>query len=173
MNYVGIDPGLKGGIAILTPTGKLKNLVSMPTTINDKYQLFKTFNEKDKIYVEKVHSMPHDSRRGAFTFGYHLAELHTLLWVLNLNYTNITPRDWQTSFGCKREKGQSKYDYKRSLRDRAEENLQRLSRSKGLRQESKQSSIRLEYWTKQLTLNTCDAYLIALYAYQKEKNEKS
>lgn len=188
MDFIGIDPGLKGGIARLSQQGRLIELESMPVSIQSKYNLFKTFNKEDKIYVEKVSSRPTDSRRGSFTFGKHIGELHTILSILGLPFVLVGPKDWQLFFQLKREPKESKYGYKKRLLERAKSHRETSDRgcsmdlcsgnriSEGNSAEGRRYSGRKNVKIKtfggeQLTLNTCDAYLIALYAYQKSKQE--
>lgn len=174
MRFIGIDPGLKGGIAILNQQGKVIVLESMPITIQSKYKLFQTFKETDNVYMEKVSSRPTDSRRGAFTFGKHLGELYAILTILGIPFVLVSPKDWQLFFGIKREKGESKYGYKKRILERAKES-RRLSNSgmQKINRRGRQINGGDERSKKELTLNTCDAYLIALYAYNQSKTKVS
>lgn len=188
MNFIGIDPGLKGGIAIVTPHKKLIVLESMPINLDLKYKLFKTFNKEDIIYIENVHSMPTDSRRGSFTFGYHCGQLHTILFSLGLSYSLVNPMDWQGTFGLKREKGESKYGYKKRLLERARSYREASDRecgvdlcsriginkgdvTQGRRYRGRKDAQAKTFSRDKLTLKTCDAYLIALHAINKSKEK--
>lgn len=159
MFIVGIDPGKNGGIVSLT-NGKITTIDAMPSTIEGIWNHFLYLGfpnmikkEETYVFIEDVHSMPTDGHVGAFSFGRHMGHLDTVLSRLVHNVVWIRPREWMQSFDLKRDKQESKYNYKKRI----------LQLAKGKTQKT---------LAQQITLKTCDAYLIALYGYNQIK-EKS
>ncbi len=120
--YIGIDPGLKGGIAVLDSEGYCTTLWDIPTEINDKgkkeLDIFKldhfigrvknSMIIKDQgtliVAVEKVHSMPGEGVTSAFNFGYMLGGIHAVLKSNKLAYVNISPQKWKKYFNLSKDK---------------------------------------------------------------------
>ena len=164
---IGIDPGRNGGIVGLT-NGRINIIDKMPQQPTDLWSYFINVlgipmmisrGQKENIYVfiEDVHSMPTDGSKSAFTFGRGLGWLDMLLSHWDLHTTRIIPRKWMETFGLRRSKleggTESKYNYKKRI----------LEEAKILVSNNQ---------TKNLTLATCDAYLIALYGFNFLKKER-
>ena len=157
---IGIDPGASGGIVALT-NGTVTAIDAMPSTPKGIYEHFLYLGfpnminkEKTYVYMELVHAMPTDGVRSAFSFGRHMGHLDTISDLLYLNPTLVTPIGWMSYFDIqKKEKGESRYNFKKRL-------LQ-FARSR-CRDKSKR---------EQLNLKTCDAYLIALYGYYQQSQQ--
>jgi hypothetical protein len=156
---IGIDPGKHGGIVSLT-NGKLTTIDAMPSSIKEKYELFTMLGfpnlirkELTDVYIEQVHSMPSDGSVAAFSFGHHLGILDTILDLLGIDVHRVGPARWMDYFHLKRDKEakESKHFYKKRILE--------LARSKCVLSKK-----------QQLTLATCDAYLIALYGYHQQLN---
>ena len=158
---VGIDPGINGGIVSLV-NNKIITITDMPSNFKGilEHFIFLGFpnmikKEETYVYMENVHSRPTDSRVGAFSFGRHHGHLDSVFNSLDVTPILVSPQRWMEYFNIKRDKGESKYSYKKRLLE-----MGRL----------------LARGTKfQLTLKTCDAYLIALYGYNQQltKRKKS
>jgi crossover junction endodeoxyribonuclease RuvC len=119
---VGIDPGLKGGIAFYTPStllafrtptkevpfikkGKKKTRNDMDLdAIRDELRLYTVTH----VFLEKVSAMPGQGVTGMFRFGQNLGQWQGLLAGLDLPYTMVTPQMWKKHMGLiKADKGQS------------------------------------------------------------------
>jgi len=121
MYIVGIDPGLKGGIAFYNPTELITHrtpTVSIPfvkkgkkTTRNDMdlvacRELLIT--DVDHVFLEKVSAMPGQGVTGMFRFGQNLGQWQGILTGLGLEYTMVTPQVWKRQAGLiKAAKGDS------------------------------------------------------------------
>lgn len=122
MYIVGIDPGLKGGIAYYSPDvlwafrtptievpfikkGKKKTRHDMDLeSIRDELQL----SGATHVFLEKVSAMPGQGVTGMFRFGQNLGQWQGLLVGLNLPYTMVTPQAWKKHMGLiKADKGKS------------------------------------------------------------------
>ena len=102
---IGIDPGVNGGIALITPEYKWY-AERFPRDRNPKkaYALFENMimNAKNegfliRVFLEKVHAMPHDGRSSLFKFGSNYG-----LWIgIAVQYpiTFVTPKKWQSHYG--------------------------------------------------------------------------
>lgn len=158
IGVIGIDPGINGGIVYLT-NGKITAIQNMPSCFKEilEYFIFLGFpnaikKEDTHVYREYVHSMPTDSRTGAFSFGRHNGHLDAVCDCMDIKANLVSPQAWQRYFGLKRESTELRRDYKKRL-------LQFSQRQAGKK------------WGNKLTLKTCDAYLIALYGYYQQLNK--
>jgi hypothetical protein len=98
--YVGIDPGMTGGIARITE-GKLDLSIATPI-LNKEFDdiaiytlLFPLRGTDCRVILEKVHSNPTFGAKGNFTFGGVYGSLRTILHVLQLPYVTVSPKTWQ------------------------------------------------------------------------------
>lgn len=115
-NTAGIDPGLKGAIALICSDGGTL-LFDMPIYRKDKknwidvQSLFKILNairqECDSIYIEKVHSMPNQGVSSTFKFGKGFGILIGMCTALDFSVRLVTPQSWKKHFGIGRDKKQS------------------------------------------------------------------
>ena len=145
MRYIGIDPGVSGGIVQLDSDGDLITF-AMPDSTKFMFNLIKQLTKGDHfICIEKVWAQPNNGSKQAFTFGYNVGQLHLCLEYNDANILFLTPRKWQTYFKLFGIKG------KKPLLDYASERFK-------------------EKRYPRLTLKTCDAALLALYA--KEYHER-
>lgn len=98
---IGIDPGKITTFAFISNnksniTWKQAEIGTdnFITTIKDiKRQ--SAYSDGGKIFIEYVHSMPTDSRKGAFQFGYSVGSLHSALKMEGLEYILILPQEWR------------------------------------------------------------------------------
>ena len=98
--YVGIDPGLQGGIAIVSPSGAFA--YAMPETERDTLTIFEDMgSDKYGVFalIEDVHSMPGNSARSMFTFGRNYGMLRAMLIANYIPFETVTPTTWQKEFG--------------------------------------------------------------------------
>ena len=146
---IGIDPGSSSGGLFIIIIPDDKDL----RTFYAGYE-FKKMTEKDifeRIYnvtgenttalIERVHSMPKQGVSSAFKFGENYGFLRGILTALKISYREVTPQTWIKYYGMKKEKEESKTDWKRRLRQKAEKLFPDVK----------------------ITANTADALLIANY----------
>jgi len=102
-SYIGIDPGLSGGISILSE-GVKPYAVKMPDTERDVFDLLKSLTNwhdtSPVAVIEKVHSMPGQGVVSSFTFGKGYGALRMALIALEIPFREITPQTWQKALGC-------------------------------------------------------------------------
>ncbi len=98
MTFVGIDPGVNGGIAIIKKDEVIA--IKMPTfekdyDINSIVSLLLDHMPITKVGIEKVHANPKMARSACFNFGKGLGVLEGLVAALRIPYKLIPPKTWQ------------------------------------------------------------------------------
>ncbi len=99
--YIGIDPGVSGGVSVQYPDGTVKAF-SCPETVHEMASLLKEIPNYDWDYVavlEFVHAMPGQGVTSMFTFGKNYGRWQGILAALQIPYKLIRPREWQKYFG--------------------------------------------------------------------------
>lgn len=104
---VGIDPGVNGALAYISSKGKiftlsnffLKKQKEQPYRILNFEKINKWYENLDEIPslvgMELVHSMPRDSKKGAFTFGWVSGSIATYFGNKGLEIKFCNPHTWQ------------------------------------------------------------------------------
>lgn len=151
MFYVGIDPGAKGGIAVIGK--RIVTVHKMPETDTDLWNLLVGIDfhnrEDTATMLERVHSMPSQGVSSVFTFGVGYGKLQMGLCAAGMSYELVQPEAWQKALKIpprkkaadKKGKAKAKREHKKNLLVRAQRLFPKVK----------------------LTLATADALLIALY----------
>lgn len=105
MIYVGIDPGKSGAMAIIYEDGSHREIVFQETDY--MYELLALSGKKVKCVLEHVHSMPGDSKRGAFAFGENFGYIKGLLKAYRIPYELVNPQKWKREFSVTADKNTS------------------------------------------------------------------
>lgn len=96
--YLGIDPGVSGGLAIVNAEGKLLHTERMPitpTALRSSVALWSDLNVLD-VTVEQVWSQPAQGHSGAFTFGKNVGIVLGVLAGLGIDLVQeVSPQRWQ------------------------------------------------------------------------------
>jgi crossover junction endodeoxyribonuclease RuvC len=105
MICIGVDIGLHGGLAALTPDGL--DLQVMPVVaVGQKHQydeqalvgwLTSYAVQRAHIFIEAVHAMPGQGVTSMFTFGAGFGLLRGVCAGLGLSYELVRPQEWQRS----------------------------------------------------------------------------
>lgn len=104
MTYIGIDPGRKGAMAIITED-KIK-CFDMPLKKNNEIDIFTLLSDIWKycddenliVILEKAQAMPGQGITSSFNYGVGYGEIRGLLKALNLDYIEIHPLKWKHYF---------------------------------------------------------------------------
>lgn len=155
--YVGIDPGVNGGVAYIDSCNDFMGvyLANMPETESAicNYLRNVTYGNKNlHVVIEKVHGYVGKNSVGPhmFTFGMNYGGIRMLLLADNIQFDAVTPQAWQKELGIKpRPKGMSDNKWKNYLKDFAME----------------------LYPDVPITLKTADALLIARYCRKRYTGE--
>lgn len=96
-NYIGIDPGSHGYIAIVTEEGECINSLAIEDNTEQEVArfVFKWSRAETVALMEDVHSMPGQGVSSTFAFGRNVGFLQGILVALQIPYTLVTPRKWQ------------------------------------------------------------------------------
>jgi len=123
--YVGIDPGLKGAIAIIDEKKTVVDLIDMPITtykakkktknVYDIYALkaiLQNISELEgqvTVFLEEMQSMPPGIRvQASFGLGKCQGIFEMGLTTFELPYELIKPKNWQKHFNITKSKGDIK-----------------------------------------------------------------
>lgn len=155
--YIGIDPGSSSGcIAIICvqDTGETwyDTIEFSKKTTKEWYDELSDVKNMEDCYIksvvlEKVHGMPDMGVASVSVFMKNVGHIEMALISLGIPFTEVTPQTWMKYYNLKKEKDESKTEWKRRLR----EHLQRLLPA------------------FKVTNDTADAMLIAYYAYKNNK----
>jgi len=119
---IGIDPGLQGAIARITPGGKFLDAHDMPTVtikigkrikrIYDIVKLSEVMSQlslDDIVYVEKTQALPPGIRvQASWGLGKCEGLLEGMLAIRKIPYEFVKPQVWQKHFGITKAKGDKK-----------------------------------------------------------------
>lgn len=160
MIYIGVDPGASGGLCSIatTPDSRVKivNLVPMPKTeilVYDWISKWSVGSSQGIALIEEVHAMPGNGVSGMFKFGMSYGGLRMALIASGCFFMAVSPQVWQRPLVSSKKvqgvigKAKGK-ERKKFLLDTA----RKISESYD------------PIPDERLTLETCDAFLLAHYA---------
>lgn len=107
MIYIGIDPGKKGGIAILYENN---SVCAYPFSEEILVGIALALNASGKpivAAVEKVGAMPHQGVKSMFTFGSGFGFIQGVLSALKIPFQLVPPQKWKKEFSLTSDKKQS------------------------------------------------------------------
>ena len=105
---IGVDPGLKGGLAVIDGRGELLELADMPLRRVGKRKeidgaeraaFFGRFAPA-QVIVEAVHSMPRQGVASTFAFGRGVGIVLGVLQAMGLPFAEVSPQAWQKLTKC-------------------------------------------------------------------------
>lgn len=134
---VGVDPGIRGGVALIETETSSILVHPLPECEMDCVDLFQEYAPAiDLVALEKVHSFPGRGVKSTWTFGQNYGFLRGVILSLRLPLEDVLPQTWMKALNCM-SGGDKKY---------------LLSVAQQM------------YPKTKLTLQTCDAALIATWA---------
>lgn len=98
MVIVGIDPGMKGGVAFCWNDGADRFACPMPQTRRQLFLVLLEYTQRHshiKAVVESVHSMPGQGVSSTFKFGKGCGEILGILTALGAEIIEPTPQAWK------------------------------------------------------------------------------
>ena len=110
--YIGIDPGVNGGYAIIEESIKDGSIMADAQVWDNANFLDAMSYVADKggacvACVEKVASMPHQGSVSIFTFGKAAGYIEGALSALGIPYQLVPPRVWKKEFSLTANKSES------------------------------------------------------------------
>lgn len=143
--FIGIDPGMSGGIGVIIDDGMTFSSTAypMPETERDVWDLFETISKHPNptAVIEKVGVMPGQGISSGFKFGQGYGALRMALIGNKIPYIDVTPAKWQQAIGIASRGEKSKTEHKNVLKAKAQR----------------------EHPHIKITLKTADAILLAGY----------
>lgn len=105
MIHMGIDPGLKGGIALINSEGELYVRPYSETKLLEICLHLRKL--QCMCCLERVHSMPKQGVASTFKFGVGYGFIKGVLSACGIPYQEILPQRWKKEFGLNSDKMQS------------------------------------------------------------------
>lgn len=95
--YIGLDPGSKG-CAVIMNGAEIKRYSFIDFSMTDICQLLKDQKSKSECYalLEDVHAVFGSSAKATFEFGFNKGMLSGILIALQIPFSMIPPKKWQT-----------------------------------------------------------------------------
>lgn len=107
MFYLGIDPGKKGGIALLHDTDIVGQWDFDKDVLLHVADTLAHEHEANRCCLERVHAMPKQGSVSMFTFGTGYGWIMGVLDAFEISYQTVEPRRWKTEFGLNSDKAKS------------------------------------------------------------------
>jgi crossover junction endodeoxyribonuclease RuvC len=109
---LGVDPGLTGGIALVTLDGNLQWAEDMPVVDKDVSATL-LFQRLNGLYiktavVERVSSMPGQGVSSVFKFGKGLGQVLGVLCAMEIPIADPTPSQWKREMSLSKDKDLSR-----------------------------------------------------------------
>lgn len=107
MYYLGIDPGAKGGIALLHGSELEIAVDFSKERLLDVLSFLSREQEATRACVERVHSLPRQGVKSTFSFGQSYGWILGALDASEISYQTIEPRRWKGEFALNSDKAKS------------------------------------------------------------------
>ena len=151
--YIGIDPGISGGIAVIKYDGTIEAF-KCPKSSDEMALLFQiligsTPSDNVKLLMERVWARPTNAVRAAFSYGTNYGQWLGIAASHEIEMNTVIPVEWIKWVGCPKA-------------------LKRDVRKRWLKEKARE----LYHDVNKLTLATSDAILITHYAKEEYFNEK-
>lgn len=106
MRYMGLDPGVGGGIAMIEEDGTPVWAVGMPETERDLWDRLTADGDATqrqglwRAMIERVSAVPGMPPSNAFRFGSNYGALRMALVGAGIPFEMVGPTKWMTALGC-------------------------------------------------------------------------
>ena len=110
MIYVGVDPGQKGGYAVISTSETGQAVFAYPwddTFFVTEMQALSQMGNSIVAAVEKVGAMPHQGVTSTFHFGENYGFILGTLSARGIPYQLVPPRKWKAEFSLDNDKQKS------------------------------------------------------------------
>lgn len=158
-SYIGVDPGQKGGIAVVE-NNNVVFCTEMPSTERDIWEVFQEIREQTNGFnnlvamIELVHSMPKQGVASSFKFGLNYGLVRMAIVASEIPFEEVSPQKWMKAMGINHQ-GMEKKEGKELLLKKAQQLFPKLPLWKEPRSKGRQLAV-------------CDAILLAEYCQRKE-----
>lgn len=104
MNYIGVDPGKKGGLAVIRDDGTVEAVAFSEA---EYYRIASSLDGNARAVVEDVHAMPKQGTASMFSFGYNKGFICGMLYALKISVQLVSPNRWKRHFSLDSDKSRS------------------------------------------------------------------
>ena len=124
--FIGIDPGSSSGCIAIIETDN-ESIININTfriidqTERELYQILYFHKDATKAFIERVSSMPGQGVSSSFTFGQNYGFLRACLIGCQISFENPVPTVWMKYYNMKRDKAETKDQWKKRLRQLAQQ----------------------------------------------------
>ena len=106
--YIGIDPGKNGALAIITYWGNGQvDYTIQPFDATEYVKLLRNHAVNVTVCVEKVGAMPGQGVVSMFNFGHNLGFIEGVLQAVSIPYQLVPPQTWKKEFSLNSDKAKS------------------------------------------------------------------
>jgi hypothetical protein len=127
MNFVGVDPGSQGGIAVIKKNGKTETY-PFDKDLEKTCEYVSCIPNNSKVVFEKVHAIYGSAASATFSFGRNLGILEGMVSAYGHPFTYVSPKEWQAYIGIppRKRKGRRYVESPRAWKGRLIEEAKRL-----------------------------------------------
>lgn len=97
-NYLGIDPGKEGAIALLDGNGAIVSLFDMPSNLVATVNLIRSLPNISRAAIEQPFPGGKMGKPSCMSFGMSIGELRGILAACGIPFVMVKPQDWQRVF---------------------------------------------------------------------------
>ena len=126
MTYLGIDPGpISGSLAWINSQATVcytKRFMDITEKeLSNQIEEIHAMSKNCVCVIEKVWAFPKQGVTSAFGFGDNYGLIRGLMIAHNIPFKLVTPRTWQQFYGMKKKPKETKTQWKKRLKGRAQE----------------------------------------------------
>lgn len=103
MTYIGIDPGAKGGLAVIRDGG----IIVAPYEKSRYIEILSRVPTDSVCCLEHVHAMPGQGVTSMFNFGQTFGWVQGVLEAMGVSYELVQPQKWKKEFSITGDKNSS------------------------------------------------------------------
>ena len=103
MTYIGIDPGAKGGLAVIRDGG----ITVVPYEKSRYIEILSRVPLDSVCCLEHVHAMPGQGVTSMFNFGQNFGWVQGVLEAMGVSYELVQPQKWKKEFSITGDKNSS------------------------------------------------------------------
>jgi Holliday junction resolvasome RuvABC endonuclease subunit len=99
-NYLGVDVGTSGAIAVVDPLGAVVSVQRLDATQHDVWTWLAAQRVRFGV-IEKVNAMPKQGVSSTFKFGTSFGFCQGMLVAAGIRFEFVTPQKWQKALDCR------------------------------------------------------------------------
>jgi hypothetical protein len=108
VNYIGIDPGASGGLAVLLADRTVAYASKLPDTEHELLTVLADYGSVQSIaIIERVWASPQMGVSSAFKFGVNVGVWRCALTACRIPFDEVTPNKWQAAMGIAQRTGKT------------------------------------------------------------------